>query len=152
MTTFSAFPILLVDDNEHLAQILSLAAQETFPEASIHAVRSYDHAVSYLDEKIGLAPRLILLDIDLQVGPDGLYLLEQLRQHPQWHPIPVVVLTNIDDENAVADSYQGGANYFTNKPVSYAGWQDYMQQLRDYWLLLATTPTIWLEPKPRPTK
>jgi CheY-like chemotaxis protein len=144
MLMLADFPILLVDDEDHIAEVIKRAAHETFPNARIHVVRDYAQAVDYLRETIGPAPQLILLDIDLHVGPSGLDFLERIRQHPQWRLIPTVVLTHLEDEAANKDSYELGANYFSIKPYSFDGWKDYMLGLSNYWFRLVARPIVWL--------
>ncbi len=64
--------ILLIDDEQEIADVLNRAASSVFPEAEFMHVTSFAEAVGYLTGLAGRGPRLILLDRDLQSGLDGL--------------------------------------------------------------------------------
>ncbi|HEY1923520.1 MAG TPA: response regulator, partial [Tepidisphaeraceae bacterium] len=43
-------------------------------------------------------PDIVLLDL-MMPEMDGITFLQMIRQHPQWEHIPVIVLTELQDEN-----------------------------------------------------
>lgn len=55
-------------------------------------------------------PDLILLDVMLPGGMNGFDVLEQLKRNPNTKQIPVIVLTNLDSEEKVAQKV-GAAGY-----------------------------------------
>ncbi len=55
-------------------------------------------------------PDLILLDIMLPGGMNGFDVLEQLKRNPTTEKIPVIVLTNLDSEEKVAQTI-GASDY-----------------------------------------
>src|ERR671915_33230 len=59
-------------------------------------------------------PDLILLDV-LMPELDGLELLEQLHEHPQWKALPVVMLTAVSDINCIRRAEQLGAKAYLVK-------------------------------------
>ncbi|UHG94645.1 response regulator [Spirosoma oryzicola] len=134
--------ILLIDDEQEIADVLNRAASSVFPEAEFMHVTSFAEAVSYLTGLAGRGPRLILLDRDLQSGLDGLDFLALLRQHPQGRLVPVIMLSASRNEQVAQKAYEQGANAFTTKPFSYADWKAYVQQLRAYWFQTATIPRL----------
>ncbi len=59
---------------------------------------------------------LILLDINMpQV--DGISLLRQLKQHPHFQTIAVIMMTGETDEKTLAQCFQYGARDFITKPI-----------------------------------
>lgn len=135
----TSFPILLVDDEPEIADLLQQAAKHDFPEARFEYVRHLADVLPYLDEPTHSPPRLILLDIDLGTQQTGIDLIAQLRRHPRSHMVPIVMLSANQSRDAVMASYQGGANAFTHKPYSYSEWRQYVQNLRAYWFDAVTT-------------
>ncbi len=86
-----AATILIVDDD---AQCRELAARQ-MGQLNSEAFEAHDgrHAIEWLSSHE--PPSLILLDL-MMPEMDGFMLLEQLRQHPVWQGIPVVVVTAKD--------------------------------------------------------
>jgi CheY-like chemotaxis protein len=132
------FPILLVDDDAQIADVLVRAAQSSFPEASFIYVASFEEAKAYIDDLEGRGPKIVLLDIDLKGSVDGLDFLAMLRAHPKGRLLPVVMLSGSKTPKQVERSYAFGASAFTVKPYSYSDWKMYLQNLRTYWFETVT--------------
>ncbi|QJD79084.1 response regulator [Spirosoma rhododendri] len=132
------FPILLVDDDEQIADVLKRAAQSSFPEASFIHVASFEEAKSYIDDLEGRGPKIVLLDIDLKGAVDGLDFLAMLRAHPKGRLLPVVMLSGSKTPRQIERSYAFGASAFTVKPYSYSDWKTYLYNLRTYWFETVT--------------
>ena len=140
-----SFPLLLVDDDPSIADILRRAMSTTFPEAELRVVRSFVEAVAYLEGLYGPGPRLVLLDFDLRSELTGLDFLTLLRGHPQGRLIPVVVLSAHQEQSTAGQAYVRGASAFTAKPFGYQEWKRYVEQLRAYWYSTVTTPQLWFK-------
>ena len=136
----NSFPILLVDDDPDIADLLNRVATTDFPEAVFLHVESFAQAVSYLDNLEGRGPRLVLLDINLKTGLTGLDFLTLLRMHPQGRLVPVVMLSSSQLDSDIYDALGQGANLFTQKPYTYAEWKQYVYNLRRHWFETVTTP------------
>ena len=141
----SQFPILVVDDDLTLIDILSRAAQTNFAEASFTQVYSVDQAMSYIQNLDGRGPRLILLDINFQGKVSGLDFLTFLRAHPIGRFVPVVVFTVSELTSNIRAAYKLGASSFTLKPFSFEEWGMYFSTLRLYWLDTVTLPAVRFE-------
>ena len=133
-----SFPILLVDDDPQIADILSRAAETSFPEASFIQVQSFEAAKTYIDDFEGRGPKIVLLDIDLQDKVDGLDFLALLRAHPKGRLLPVVMLSASKTLKLVERAYAIGASSFTVKPFTYPEWKTYLINLRTYWFETVT--------------
>ncbi|QIP11178.1 response regulator [Spirosoma aureum] len=134
----SLFPILLVDDDPLVAEVLERAAKTNFPEASFIHITSFEDAKLYIDNLEGKGPKLVLLDIDLKDKVDGLDFLALLRAHPKGRLLPVVMLSARKTAKLVERAYIFGASSFTIKPFSYADWKTYLSNLRTYWFETVT--------------
>ena len=137
----SPFPILLIDDDADVLDILQRASRKSFPEAEFTSCQTPQEAMHYLESMgIGL-PKLILLDIDLGPGVvDGLTFLLSLRQHPKGQQTPTVILSSLADDKRVRQAYETGATSFLEKPLNYSGWKGHLNALKQYWSEVVKVP------------
>ena len=142
------FPILLVDDDPLLLDILNRASRSGFPEATFHQVYKPDQAKDYINSLDGAGPKLILLDIDLDDKETGMDFLAFLSDHPQGYALAVVILTVSQLPNDIQTAYTLGANSFTTKPDSFEEWVAYFSALRLYWYETVTLPSIQFYKEP----
>lgn len=83
-------PILIIEDEPHLRELTG----RLLSSANYNSVQA-DNGVHALEQVREKKPCLILLDLMMPVM-DGFEFLNELRSHPEWHDIPVVVLTAKD--------------------------------------------------------
>ena len=79
-----------------------------------------------------LPPVVILLDLKLP-KVDGLEVLRQIKQHPVYRIIPVVVLTTSAEDRDVKAAYELGANSYIVKPVDFDKFMEVAAQIELYW-------------------
>jgi CheY-like chemotaxis protein len=102
--------ILIVDDEEANLQLI----QEVL--AGDHCVISKARdGIEALDKFEKFQPDLILLDL-LLPRLDGLEVCGHLKRDPRTRPVPVIILTSLDELEARRDAYQCGAEDFLTKP------------------------------------
>jgi len=105
------YRVVVIDDNEQLCEMLKefLAANDLFTVTTAHTAREgFD--------RIGAeVPHLILLDVNL---PDrsGLDLCRQLRAHPAYGRIPIIMMTGYGEEFDAIPALQSGADDYLRKP------------------------------------
>ncbi|MBF0280044.1 MAG: response regulator [SAR324 cluster bacterium] len=103
--------ILIVDDNkqtiQHLEELIS-----TFGETPIYILEP-EFLFQLLESK---SVDLILLDVHMP-GTDGVSILKQLKAHPTFQSIPVIMLTGDTDEQLLENCFACGAIDFINKPI-----------------------------------
>lgn len=126
--------ILLVEDNRADADLLTEFLSEKDSSYNIHWVNNGDEALDYVLQRTNYAnavkPDIILLDIGLP-KISGYDVLKEIKKHPLFIDIPIVVLTtsrNIQD-NATCLSL--GADTFISKPYNLDGYDRLIQQLID---------------------
>jgi two-component system response regulator len=71
---------------------------------------------------------------------DGLEVLHAIREDERTKMIPVVVLTSSDEQRDIVDSYKLHVNSYIQKPVDYDAFQQVVQQLGLYWLVVNQAP------------
>ena|SRR4030095_10138903 len=82
-------------------------------------------------------PSFILLDLNMP-KKDGREVLREIKQHPEFRKIPVVVFTTTNSENEVKRCYELGANTYVVKPVSFDSLLKVVEEIRMYWQNAAT--------------
>ncbi|GAB2546962.1 response regulator [Spirosoma aerophilum] len=136
----SSFPILLVDDDPNLLDILTQAAQRSFPEAFFTQVYSVDQAKNYLQNLESDKIKIVLLDINLEEAQSGIDLVTYIKDLPNTRLLPVVILTVMGDAQLIEQAYQEGIAAYHVKPFSLAEWRHYLATLRAYWYDLVKFP------------
>jgi two-component system response regulator len=134
--------ILLVEDNASDAELALHALKKNDPGYKIKLVRDGAEALEfifctgpYADRFIEHLPKLILLDLKLP-KVDGLEVLEQVKNDSRTKTIPVVVLTSSQEDRDILKSYQLGANSYIVKPIDFDRFNEAVNHLVRYWLLL----------------
>lgn len=92
-------------------------------------------------------PKFILLDIRMP-RKDGREVLRELKSHPEWRKIPVVILTTSKYPGDINQAYAGGANTFLTKPHDFKSLTAMIGTVCDYWLKTALHPAPEPERKP----
>jgi CheY-like chemotaxis protein len=133
--------VLMVDDSAEDAELMQAAIQEARTPCFFKAVTSADAARAYLEGQKQYAdraahpfPSLVLLDIQMP-GKDGFAVLQWLRsQKPDWHGLPVIMLTTSHDYAEIKRAYDLGANSFLVKPTGFKDLAKLVSDLLAYWL------------------
>jgi len=137
-----AVDILLVEDSPTDADLTMRALRRSGLENVHHVVDGVD-AMAFLRHEgkyIGVStPDLILLDLNLP-RKDGREVLREMRQDPEFRPIPVIVLTTSTEDQDVLKSYGLCTNAYIVKPVDVAKFFKMIEQLDHFWFDVATLP------------
>ena len=83
-------------------------------------------------------PKLVLLDMKLP-KVDGLEVLHAIREDERTTMIPVVVLTSSNEQKDILESYKLHVNSYIQKPVDFDQFQQVVQHLGLYWLVVNQT-------------
>ena len=101
--------ILIVEDDKFLRNFLVLKlTKENYN--IIEAVDGEEGIKKIKEEKLDL----VLLDLILP-GIDGFEVLSQMRSDPSLHPIPVIILSNLGQEEDIKKGFNIGANDYLIK-------------------------------------
>lgn len=137
--------ILLVEDNPDDEALTLRAMNKMSITNQIFVARDGAEALDFLFAKGAYSnrradlPAVILLDLKLP-KVDGLEVLRRLRSVESTRLIPVVVLTNSNEERDILTSYSLGANSYVRKPVDFQAFTSLVGQLGNYWLSVNETP------------
>jgi CheY-like chemotaxis protein len=102
--------ILIIEDERVLAQMY----REKFEKKGFKVYLAFNS-----NEGLNLAkkekPDLILLDILLPPGKDGIFFLKRVKNEPEISSIPVVVISNYDNPIAKEEALKFGAKEYLLK-------------------------------------
>ena len=134
-------PILLVEDNPVDVDLTRRAFARQKISNPIEVARDGEEAVAWMQrwEEGAPLPVVILLDLKLP-RVSGLEVLRQLKTHPRFSSIPVVILTTSAEESDVKGAYALGANSYIVKPVDFDKFQQVVQQVELYWNVINEPP------------
>lgn len=135
--------ILLVEDSPSDQQLTIEAFKDAQVLNEIQVVETGDEALDYLYRRGSYPeaelPDIILLDLNLP-GTDGREVLAIIKEDPGLKHIPVIVLTTSDDEHDVLRSYGLHANCYLTKPVDFGKFQEAVNVLGEFWLMVVRLP------------
>ena len=134
-------PILLVEDNPMDVDLTKRALARHRVANPVVVARDGEEALAYLPrwEAGEPLPVVILLDLHLP-KVDGLQVLSQIKSHPQFRTIPVVVLTTSSEDRDMQTAYQLGANSYIVKSADFDKFTQVAEQIELYWRVLNTMP------------
>lgn len=116
--------ILIAEDEDFLVRTLkdNLDAEGY----TVYVAKNGEEAVERIKEK---KPDLILLDL-LMPKKDGFYVLGEVKSNPDWKLIPVIVLSNLGEDESIKKALEAGADdYFVKSqhPI-----QEVVEKVKDY--------------------
>lgn len=137
--------ILLVEDNPMDEELTLRAFRKQKMSNPISVARDGEEALDYIYQRGRFAahapiPALILLDIRLP-KVDGIEVLREIKSHPVYRTVPVVMLTTSTQDADIRTSYELGANSYIAKPVDFERFLEVVRQIDLYWLLTNVPPT-----------
>lgn len=106
--------VLVVDDEARNVKLL-----ETLLHADGHATISARNGQEALALAVESKPDLILLDI-MMPDMDGFETVARLKADPRTQPVPVIMVTALDDRESKLRALQAGAEEFLSKPIQSA--------------------------------
>jgi CheY-like chemotaxis protein len=133
--------ILYVEDDQADIELTLAAMRRGKMANTIHIARDGAEALDFLfcrgahSTREFHAPKFVLLDLKLP-KISGIEVLRAIRGNPGTDLIPVVILTSSNEQRDLIDSYQLHVNSYIQKPVDFGQFQQIVQQLGLYWLIV----------------
>jgi CheY-like chemotaxis protein len=134
--------ILIAEDDADDRFLMQKALDELGYDIKIEFVENgvelLEHLNNIQSQKIaGAYPRFILLDLNMP-KMDGREVLKNIKTHPEFRKIPVIIFSTTKNQLEVKRCYDLGANTYIVKPVNFDSLVDTIQHIRQYWLETAT--------------
>jgi len=141
MTSHKHVHILVVEDSEPDATLLTKALTEMDIDVKIRVAKSGEEALDYVFKRNGFAncvdPDLIILDLNLpQIG--GHQVLREIKSDDCLRTIPVIVYTSSDNPEDVWWSYNLYANSYVVKTFDLQEVFSKIKEIGRYWFKTAT--------------
>ncbi len=126
--------ILLVEDNPMDLDLTLRAFNKKKFANTIHVARDGEEALAWFErwEAGEPLPAVILLDLNMP-RINGLEVLQQLKAHPRFRRIPVVVLTSSREDSDLKAAYDLGVSSYIEKPVSFSKFIEVAEHIELYW-------------------
>jgi chemotaxis family two-component system response regulator Rcp1 len=129
--------ILLIEDDLGDVRLTREAFRGSNKLIYIHTVSDGVQAMAFLSQKGAYAyaprPDIIMLDLGLPVT-DGRELLSLIKKDESMSSIPIVVVTDSDNETDLATTFSNGLNAYHKKPVRWDAFEALVKQMNDFWM------------------
>ncbi|QHW00196.1 response regulator [Spirosoma endbachense] len=125
--------IFIVDDGADYRFLTEQIFTRFLPQYSTRFFASGDALYQHILTSPTGKPELIILDLHMP-GLSGEQVLSYLKKHPQWHYIPVIMMSSTVDEVEIAACYKAGANSFLAKPDGMTQFKEIFESVCTYWL------------------
>ena|SRR5215831_13748654 len=142
----SEFNILIAEDDADDRYLIQTAFDEKGYLEKLDFVENGVELLNYLDniflekkDEPNSYPGFILLDLNMP-KKDGREALKELKQHPVFKKIPVIIFTTTKNELEIKRCYELGANSYVVKPISFDGLLKVVENIRSYWFCTASIP------------
>lgn len=124
--------LCIVDDAADYRFMLQQLFKRYLPA---YSVTFFEDAKGLLDElgRLNRLPNLIILDQQMP-GLDGYQTLLQLKEHPVYKIIPVVIMSADASASEIRACYEAGVNSFQIKPTSFDSLKEQMALTCQNWL------------------
>jgi chemotaxis family two-component system response regulator Rcp1 len=135
--------ILLIEDSPGDIRLTREVLRDAKIANHLHIVGDGEQAMAFLRQEGDYAdthrPDLILLDLNLP-RKDGREVLAELKDDPELHLIPVIVLTTSSAEQDVLRSYDLKAACYITKPIDLDEFISVVRSIESFWLSIVRLP------------
>jgi DNA-binding response OmpR family regulator len=128
--------LILIEDDANDVLLFQKAIAKSGLDVELVVLRDGEKAISYLsgetDPNVSINPDLVLLDLKLP-RKSGFEVLEWIKNHPNLHTTPVVILSSSKQTQDVDHAYKLGANSYLVKPTGFTELNHLISDLGSYW-------------------
>lgn len=134
--------LLVEDDPDHAETTMETLGEGRFNNR-VQWVQDGEEALAVLRQEgsytSAVRPDLILLDLNMP-RMNGLEVLSEVKTHPEWKHIPVIIMTASTSEEHVLSAYDRHANCYINKAMGLDGITETVRSIEDFWMGLVRLP------------
>lgn len=145
MNELKPIHILLVEDNEDHAELMTDSLEEFNVRNTISHVTNGEEALAFLrkqppfDKNEHTNPDLIFLDIKMP-RLNGVETLKLLKADKQLNYIPVIMISTTTTDHEIQQCYELGASGYVTKPIQFEEFTRKIKALNLYWVLTSELP------------
>ena len=132
--TGSRATLVIVDDDEGHLELLRRNLRRVGARNPLVMITSGAEALDYVFARGAHAGRgdtelVMLLDINMPGGVDGVEVLRQIKSDPRTRTVPIIMLTTTDDPREVERCHQLGCNAYVTMPVDAVAYVEAIQRI-----------------------
>lgn len=121
--------IAIVEDDDGHAHLIEKNLRRAGVTNPIERFANGRFFWEYLNSKDNVAKQLLVL-LDLNMPElDGYEVLKRMKEHKDFHRVPVIILTTTDDAREIDRCYEAGCNVYITKPVEYTKFSEAIREL-----------------------
>jgi chemotaxis family two-component system response regulator Rcp1 len=143
MDSIQQIEILMAEDSPTDLAIAHEAIKSSKLLNRLHSVSNGEEVLAFLRREAPFAdapaPDLILLDVNMP-RKTGLEVLAEIKEHPRWKRIPVVILTASKAERDLISAYERHANCYIVKPVDFEQFVEVIRTIENFWFTVVKLP------------
>jgi FOG: CheY-like receiver len=127
--------VLIVEDNPDHAELIEATILDCEPGIKILSQRNGEDALQYLaslKQRNAPLPDLVFMDIKMP-RMNGIETLIAIKQDPQLHYIPVVMLSTSTNESEMRICLKAGAEIYLAKPLQANAFEELIRPLLERW-------------------
>lgn len=141
----SAFPILIVDDDEGHVELVRRNLRRIALSNSITALHDGARALEYVFRRGEFGQRasdnpLLLLDLNMPGTINGVEVLRQIKSSPATQKMPVIILSTTDDPREISRCYELGCSVYITKPVDSTQFIEAIKRLGLFLQIIRVSP------------
>lgn len=110
--------ILFADDDSDETYLFNEALEHSGLDVVLSYANDGNSLLSFL--KNNTLPDVVIIDINMPYK-DGLEALTEIKTHPEFAALPLVIYSTSKNANIIEASFQKGANLFVVKPNNFDG-------------------------------
>lgn len=131
--------VLLVEDSDTDAAMTEYRLKKAGYPVTLARVRDGEECMSYLRNPDEPMPDIIFLDLNMP-KKDGREVLGEMMADPEFHRLPVVVMTSSDLAQDREKAFALGANGYVVKPGDVPEYERMMRVVDEFWLRVNRFP------------
>ena len=138
--------VVIVEDNPNGTELMFHSLKKYRLTNSLVILEDGEQALDFIfccdqysGRDINKSPRVVFLDLKLP-KVDGLEVLKQIKSNEQIQKIPVIIVTSSKEDPDIVAAYNLGANSYIVKPIDFKTFNETINQLGLYWLLINEKP------------
>ncbi|SRR5579871_3948660 len=129
--------ILHVEDNLGDVVLLKQVLKQAGFPLHLNTVGDWEEALLFLKGEGRFAsrpkPDVLLLDLNLP-KKDGMTILVEMRQNPEWRELPVIIFTSSESDLDRAWADRLNVSHFVTKPMDPDQYGELVKYLKEFWI------------------
>jgi Response regulator containing a CheY-like receiver domain and an HD-GYP domain len=136
MQNSNTLNILVINSNPDEIDLIAKLIDIQNWKVNFNSLDNGIEAINYLHKKGKykncVTPSLILLDLNLP-KKSGFEVLQEIKTNTILKSIPVIILTNSNNDKDVIESYEHHANAYIFKPIDNDKFKEYITTFKEFW-------------------